>query len=167
MSMAQTRSKLMKLTLAVGDVLVDTRREPLLKLVEDSSSGTHDLLFPPCDQWRYAQAGVPEHDSCGDNLRAQLSAVVSSEECPSPDSLRELEASIRDWGWTPEPLNVFMNVPWNTDGSLQVRRPDCKHNDYIVLEALAECLVVMSACPNDLMDTNGGICGPVEYETVS
>jgi uncharacterized protein YcgI (DUF1989 family) len=57
-----------------------------------------------------------------------------------------------------------MNVPWSADGRLEVRRPDCKENDFVVLEALTECLVVMSACPNDLMNTNGGICGPVEYE---
>lgn len=164
--MAQTRSKLMKLTLAVGDILIDSRREPLLKLVEDSSTGTHDLLFPPCDQWRYSQAGVPEHESCGGNLRAELQSVLSSKDHPPSESLRELEATIRNWGWTPEPLNVFMNVPWSTDGSLQVCQPVCRENDFIVLEALTECLVVMSACPNDLMDTNGGKCGPIEYEVV-
>jgi uncharacterized protein YcgI (DUF1989 family) len=149
----------MKLTISVGDVLVNTRREPLLKLVEDSSSGVHDLLFPPCDQWRYAQAGVPDHDSCGENLRRELTKYASP-------SFQELEDSIRNWGWTPEPLNVFMNVPWSADGTLQVQKPRCKENDFVVFEALTECIVVMSACPNDLMDTNGGVSGPVRYQVV-
>lgn len=166
MAMGQTRSKLMKLTLSPGDVLVNTRREPLLKLVEDSSSGTHDMLFPPCDQWRYAQAGVPEHGSCGDNLRRELTECIASEQHPTTESLQELEATISNWGWTPEPLNVFMNVPWSPDGSLQVQRPDCKAHDFVVLEALTACLIVMSACPNDLMDTNGRTCGPVQYEVI-
>lgn len=165
--MAQTRSKLMKITVTTNDILVDTRREPLLKLVDDSSSGTHDLLFPPCDQWRYAQAGVPNHESCGNNLRRQLQDFVSNTYKPSVASLIELETAIRNWGWTPEPLNVFMNVPWSLDGNLEVRRPVCKPKAFVVLEALTECLVVLSACPNDLMDTNGGSCGPVEYEILS
>lgn len=156
----------MKLTLSVGDVLVNTRREALLKLIEDSSSGTHDLLFPPCDQWRYAQAGVPEHESCSNNLKRQLQDCITSIEHPSAESLQELETIMRKWGFTPEPLNVFMNVPWSPDGSLQVQKPDCRANDFVVLEALTACLVVMSACPNDLMDTNGGTCGPVEYEVL-
>ncbi|TKA27384.1 hypothetical protein B0A50_04996 [Salinomyces thailandicus] len=171
MAMAQTRSKLLKLIPSVNDVLIDTRRQPVLKLVEDSSSGTHDMLFPPCDEWRYKEAGVPDHDSCGANLRMELSAYVtnaSEERSAGIGGLVELESSVRRWGWTPEPFNLFMNVPWAGDkGELKVKRPVCKANDCVVLEAMVECLVVMSACPNDLMDTNGGSPSAAAYEIVA
>jgi len=77
----------------------------------------------------------------------------------------EVEARIRTWGWTPEPLNLFMNVPVK-EGRLSVQAPVCKPGDYVVLRAETECLVVMSACPNDLMDTNGGKLGYAQYEVL-
>ncbi|KAK4541878.1 hypothetical protein LTR36_007242 [Oleoguttula mirabilis] len=150
--------------------MVDTRRKAVLKLVEDSSSGVHDMLFPACDAWRYNEAGAQGHDSCGGNLRRALAEYVAhaSKEQPGTESMLELESSIRRWGWTPEPLNLFMNVPWSgREGELQVKRPECKEMDFVVLEALVECLVVMSACPNDLLDTNGGKPGTAMYEVLT
>jgi uncharacterized protein YcgI (DUF1989 family) len=79
--------------------------------------------------------------------------------------LMELETRVRTWGWTPEPLNLFMNVPVK-EGRLSVQAPVCKPGDYVVLKAETECLVVMSACPNDLMDTNGGKPGNAQYEVL-
>jgi uncharacterized protein YcgI (DUF1989 family) len=169
LSMAQTRSKLLKLRPAIDDTLIDTRREPLLTLIEDSTAGIHDMLFPPCDTWRYAQAGVPDHDSCGSNLRKALEHFMAKPAgLKGLESLTELESSIRRWGWTPEPLNLFMNVTWSSDlaGELCVQKPECRPGDSVVLQAAVDCLVVMSACPNDLMNTNGGLPGHVEYEIV-
>ena len=145
----------------------------MLTLVEDSSIGVHDMLFPPCDEWRYTEAGVGEHDSCGGNLRSELAAftATASETANQRglDTMLELESSIRRWGWTPEPLNLFMNVAWgqDSDGRLSVKRPDCQPGDFVALQACVDCLVVMSACPNDLMDTNGGQPGSVEYQILA
>ena len=156
----------MKLSLAINDILFDTQREPMLVLREDTSSGVHDMLFPPCDQNRYAEIGMAEHASCGANLRTALAAFNTAQ--PGNDALTELEGSIVRWGWTPEPLNLFMNVPWSGEkGELQVRKPACKAGDYVVFEALVPCLVVLSACPNDVMDTNGGYPGAAAYELLS
>lgn len=170
--MAQTRSKLLKLRPAVNDTLIDTRRKPVLTLVEDSSTGIHDMLFPPCDKWRYEEAGVGNHDSCGGNLRIELATFTASESDTASqggfETMLELESSIRRWGWTPEPLNLFMNVAWahGGDGELCVKRPACQAGDFVVLQACVDCLVVMSACPNDLMDTNAGAPDRVEYQVV-
>lgn len=178
LSMAQTRSKLMRLRPLINDVLVDTRRQPVLKLCEDSSAGVHDMLFPPCDEHRYTEAGFPDHDSCGGNLRRELADYISTKTTtsnssnePLPEglnSLQELESTIRNWGWTPEPFNLFMNVPWSgTQGELQVKAPACRANDFVVLEACVECVVVLSACPNDLLDTNGGEPMEVVFEVLT
>lgn len=170
MSMAQTRSKLMRLRPAIHDVLFDTRRQPVLKIVADSTAGVHDMIFPPCDEWRYREAGISEHASCGGNLRVELSKVISEANPETEDTkaLMELESSIRRWEWTPEPFNIFMNVQWSRDdGRLHVSSPLCEANDFVVFEALVDCLVVMSACPNDLLDTNGGNPGIAAYEIIS
>ena len=172
--MAQSRSKLQRVIPRVNDTFVDTRRQPVMTLIEDSSPGVHDMLFPPCDYWRYQEAGVHQHESCAANLRTELAAFTltlqqdGEEVCP----LVELERSIRTWGWTPEPLNLFMNVPVSAaiegeTGSLRVTRPCSKAGDYVILRAEIDCLIVMSACPNDLSDTNGGDPGDAAYEILS
>jgi uncharacterized protein YcgI (DUF1989 family) len=78
MSMAQSRSKLQKVIPVVNDAFVDTHRQPVLTLVEDTSPGIHDMVFPPCDDWRYIEAGAHGHDSCAANLRRELAAYTST-----------------------------------------------------------------------------------------
>jgi uncharacterized protein YcgI (DUF1989 family) len=175
MSMAQSRQKLSKLRPGIDDTFIDTQRRPVLTLVEDSSKGVHDMLYPPCDAWRYAEAGVSEHDSCAGTLRKELErfveGIATGETADGKSNpLIELEKSIRTWGWAPEPLNLFMNVKaeaaaiGKNAGALSVNRPDGNLGDYVVLRAEVDCLVVLSACPNDLLDTNGGKPGPAAYQ---
>lgn len=76
--------------------------------------------------------------------------------------------------WTPDPLNVFMNVPVITaldrqagGGRIRCDPPVSRAGDYIVLRAEMDCVAVMSACPNDVItDVNGGNCTGVEYEVL-
>lgn len=171
MSMAQSRSKLQRVTTAIGDTFVDTQRKPVLTLVDDTSPGVHDMIFPPCDDWRYTEAGAHGHDSCAANLRRELAAATFAlkQDGNKESSLAEMESKIRTWGWTPEPLNLFMNVPVSATngpekGRLDVAKPCCKAGDYVELRADVDCLVVMSACPNDLMDTNAGNPSDAAYE---
>ncbi|KAF2652992.1 hypothetical protein K491DRAFT_695146 [Lophiostoma macrostomum CBS 122681] len=170
LSMAQTRQKLGRLRPISNDIFVDTHRKPLLTLIEDTSSRVHDMVYPACDDWRYAEAGEEGHDSCAGNLRRELAATVeSAAEIKHLDTLREVEKMIRLWKWTPEPLNLFMNVAVGSVhdgglGSLEVGRPNCKEGDYVVLRTEVDCLFVMSSCPNDLLDTNGGEPRDSAYE---
>lgn len=178
--MAQTRSKLQRLIPIVNDTFVDTHRRPILTLVKDTSSGVHDMLFPPCDDWRYQELGIKDHASCGGNLRQELRCYIDELErergyqndSEGPVELTELYEKINQWKWTPEPLNLFMNVPVGSmgngeKGALEVGRPDCEGGSYVVLSAETDCLVVMSACPNDVMDTNGGKPGDAAYEVLA
>ena len=170
MSMSQTRSKLMKIMPSVGDLLVDIDREPVLGILQDTSTGRHDTLFPACDAQRYAQLGLPNHGSCGQNLGIELTRYLeqTDEGCTGYAALSELESCSRRWAWTPEPFNLFMNVPWQGErGKLQVKPPDCKEADFVILYAMKECLVVMSACPNDVLDTNGGQPTSATFEVLS
>lgn len=76
--------------------------------------------------------------------------------------------------WTPDPLNIFMNVPIVTGlrreeggGRIESVPPESRPGEYVVLRAECDVLAVMSACPNDVIPgVNGGKCVDVEYEVL-
>ena len=145
MSMEHTRATLTKLRPAVGDDLWSNRRRPILTLVEDTSPGVHDTLLAACDSHRYGLLGCTEyHDNCTDNLWAAMYALGLT----PPE--------------TPSPLNLFMNIPWQTDGSLSFEAPESRPGDYVVLEAKLDLVVAFSACPQDILPINGTACTPTE-----
>ena len=56
--------------------------------------------------------------------------------------------------WTPDPLNLFMNVPvWvlaaGKGGELKLEAATCPKGGSVLLRAQQECVVVMRACPMD------------------
>ena len=174
LSITHTRSSLLKLTIGPNDHLRDNSRQPLLTLVEDTSGGVHDLLFAACDRHRYAQLGVQgHHDSCADNLKAQLQlASTQTTSLSLIDTLTSASALVGE-GWTPDPLNVFMNVPAKAldvakgeMGTLGLEAPVCPEGGYVVLRAEQECVVLMSACPMDLNAVNGGRNDGAEFEVL-
>ncbi|RKU43661.1 hypothetical protein DL546_006259 [Coniochaeta pulveracea] len=69
LSMVHTRTVNRKLVLNKGDKLYNARREPVLTLTEDTTPGTHDMIFAACDAERYRQMGYEgHHENCSDNL---------------------------------------------------------------------------------------------------
>ena len=145
MAMDATRAWNLRMSPAVGDSLVTNRRRPILTLVEDSSPGRHDTQMAACDRWRYALLGVEGyHDNCADNLSSALAAL----------GLKETH--------TPAPLNLFMNIPWAGDGALAFEAPLSRPGDRVVLRAEMDCVVAMSACPQDILPINGRACAPTE-----
>ena len=173
LSMSRTRSVLMKLvpSATTHDTLYSNKSVPLLTLLEDTTPyGIHDTLFGCCDRFRYHNlAGlgydVPadyEHASCAENLHVQLQVsglgdYVSDE-------------------WTPDPLNVFMNVPVSElgdqgsgndakGGVMRSEPPGCEKGGRLVLRAETEVWCYMSACPNDVIKgVNVGVCREAEFE---
>ena len=152
MSMEHTRASLSCIFPRVGDTLVTNRRRSILTVAADTSPGVHDTLIAACDRYRYEQLGCKEyHDNCTDNLRAALAALGLA----SPE--------------TPSPFNLFMNIPVAVDGSVSFEAPACKAGDYIALRAEMDCIVALSACPQDLLPINGTDRKPTgfSYEIVS
>jgi uncharacterized protein len=138
LSMSVTRAMLAKLVPEVGDALYGSDRAPLLTLTDDTSPGVHDTLLAACDPERYRLLGAQgPHASCADNFAR---------------ALRELGVASRP---VPDPLNLFMNIPWSDDGRLQYRGPVGKPGDYVRLRAEADVIVVVSACPQDMNPVNG------------
>lgn len=148
--MCHCRASLLKITPAVGDVMVSQKRHPMVKLLEDTSPGVHDTLIAACDRWRYSELDVTGyHESCTDNFWDAVSTV---------SELKDLRSQLG--GKVPDPFNLFMNIPITADGEgakrgVSFEVPVTKKGDYVVLEAKRDVVVVMSACPQDVLMING------------
>ena len=150
LSMPHCRSSLEKLHFTRGDTLVSSRRAPMLQIVEDTSTGIHDSLLSACDEARYRLLGVTgPHASCADNFR---------------DACARSGLSVPAM---PAPWNVFMNVTVN-DGRLRIEPPLSRPGDYVRLRACVDLVVVLSACPMDVVPTNGADRTPrsIEYRII-
>ncbi|MFG1688914.1 DUF1989 domain-containing protein [Nonomuraea sp. NPDC049269] len=137
LSASHTRAATNRLFPVAGEKFVTTRRRPILTLVEDTSPGCHDMLIAACDQERYRALGVPGHASCTDNLRTSLAALGLSVPV------------------IPQPVNVFMRIPVAGDGRLSWLSSISRPGDAITFEAAMDCVLVVSACPQDLVGING------------
>ncbi len=145
MSMEHSRAAFRHVTPRVGDALVTNRRRPILSVVADTTAGVHDTLIAACDRYRYEQlAAKTYHDNCTDNLAAALKAL----DLTPPE--------------TPCPLNLFQNTPVAADGEIDYRASVTKPNQSIRLRAEMDLVIVFSACPQDMLPTNGVDRKPTE-----
>lgn len=146
MSMEHTRARLYKLSPQVGDALYTTKRRAILTLEADSSPGVHDTLIAACDRYRYELLGARNHANCTDNLRTSLAKLhLTAPEVPCP-------------------LNLFMNIPIGQAGELAFLPALSQPGDAVTLRAEMDCIVVFSACPQDLVPINGVNCTPRDVE---
>jgi uncharacterized protein len=138
MSMEHLRAALQRIMPRPGDPLVTNHRRPILSLVEDSSPGIHDTLIAACDIHRYRGLGCTGyHDNCTDNLSEAMAPMgLTPPECPAP-------------------LNLWMNIPVRNGLDISFEPPVSKPGDHVVLRAEMDCILVMSACPQDMVPING------------
>lgn len=151
--MPHSRAATLHMRPKVNDTLVSNLREPMLVLVEDTSPGIHDTLIAACDPQRYKGLGVSDwehHGSCAENL------VLALKELNERAGLKGAKAIGADVtiNIVPAPLNLFMNIPWDDDGDLGFKAPKGKEGDYVRLKAERDMVVVMSACPQDVLEIN-------------
>jgi uncharacterized protein YcgI (DUF1989 family) len=145
LSMEHLRQVLSRIIPRTGDPLATNHRRPILMLIEDTSPGIHDTLMAACDIWRYRNLGCTDyHDNCRDNLFAAMAELgLVPPECPSP-------------------LNLWMNIPVVDGVSVEWLAPVSRAGDYVVLRAELDCVVAMSACPQDMVPINGLAMTPTE-----
>jgi uncharacterized protein len=138
LSTEHTRSCATRLAPTVGEAFFSNRRRPMLRLLQDRSPGTHDLLLSACDQARYTLLGhAAPHRNCADNLVEALG-----------------ELGLAPPG-VPSPVNLFENVRIGPGSTLTIEPPLARQGDHVVLEALMALVLVVSACPMDIVPTNG------------
>ena len=154
MSMPHSRAHMLHLRPKVNDTLVSNLREPMLTLMEDTSGGVHDTLMAACDPQRYKGLNVKkweEHGSCAENL------VLALKELNERAGLKGSKAVGADVtiNSVPAPLNLFMNIPWDDKGDISFDAPKSKAEGFVRLKAERDVVIVMSACPQDVLDING------------
>ncbi len=146
-SASHTRAGIAKLFPQPGDPVLTNRRRPILTVLADTSPGWHDMLYAACDPARYASLGVTApHRSCAQNLAEVLDG-------------RGLTL-----GTVPQPLNVFMDVRAEPDGTLVSRPASSGPGDYLAFQANQDCLVVLSSCPMDVRQISTGGITPLELQ---
>jgi uncharacterized protein YcgI (DUF1989 family) len=155
MSMPHSRNPWFRLAPRPGDMFTTNLRRPILRLLEDSSPGVHDTLIPSCDSERYRQLGAsPDHGSCTDNFHSALRAI-------GIDPPRAV----------PTAVNLWMNVTFQSNGTISIAAPVSKPGDHVFLEAEMDSIVALSACPHDLppVQLNGVDCAPhdVAYAVIA
>jgi uncharacterized protein YcgI (DUF1989 family) len=134
------------LKLTTGNRLWSNRSNPMLEIVADDV-GTHDFLLTPCSEatFEHFYPDKPVHRGCHGNLAAALKPFGIG-----PDQIGTA-------------FNVFMNVPFDGDtGRLQVNPPRSEAGEKIVLRALMDCIVGITAC--SAYASNGGTFKPIDYE---
>lgn len=126
------------LKLSRGSVLYSTKCRPLLRITEDTV-GEHDLLFSSCSSYDYrVRFGLTTpHASC----LGILSEVLA------PYGIQE--------PMIPDPFNVFQHSFIGPDWRLETREPLSKPGDFVEFQAEADCLVALTACPQDQNPCNG------------
>jgi uncharacterized protein YcgI (DUF1989 family) len=137
LSMEHARAHCNSIIPKPGDALFSNRRRAIGTLLSDTSPGIHDTLMAACDLHRYTNLGVVGyHDSCADNMRLALQAI----------GLRSREV--------PQPFNLWMNIPVKPDHSVEWLPPVSKAGDSVEIRAEMDVVVVMSACPQDIVPIN-------------
>jgi uncharacterized protein YcgI (DUF1989 family) len=146
-SASHTRPSIGRLFPRPGQTILTNLRRPILELLADTSPGYHDTLYAACDPARYRLLGVEgPHRSCAENLRESMAAL----------------------GFTdvpvPQPLNIFMDVRVEPSGELSTRPASSRAGDSLLFRVLADCHVVVSSCPMDIIEISSGGITPLAID---
>ena len=133
--------------LTKGNFLWSNRGNKLLEIKEDTC-GRHDTLLAPCnDKTFQIMYGIEsDHPSCFNNLRLNLKEYnITSDDIPTA-------------------FNIFMYVQFDQKGKLSVCKPQSKSGDFIILEALCDLIIGLTAC--SAPDSNNGSFKEIGYEII-
>ena len=131
------------LHLGVGSILYTNLYHGMFEIIYDDVE-VHDLLFPSCSRAMYDffYRNGADHPNCLDNINAALGTHRT----------------------IIHPVNLFMNAQTAPDGSVTIKRPVSKAGDKIVLRAMMDCVLGISACSVSECETNSGICTAIAVQ---
>lgn len=123
------------------DYLYTNLYNPMFRVVEDEV-GHHDMLFPCCrpEMYDFFFQNGKGHPNCFDNINR---------------SLGENRSII-------QPINLFMYTTIGRDGKITIHPPLSKAGDKIVLQALTDVRIAVSACSVSEGSCNGYECKPIK-----
>lgn len=129
------------LKLKIGDTIYTNLYRPMMKVLSDDV-GEHDLLHPCCrpEMYDFFYHNGKGHPNCFDNIN---------------NALNEQRPIIT-------PVNLFMHTKINTNGSIAVEAPISKAGDKVVIKALLNITLGVTACSVSESKCNSGKCSPVK-----
>jgi uncharacterized protein YcgI (DUF1989 family) len=133
--------------LTIGDTLMSTICRPMMTIVEETPEpkGVHDVHNRMCNRFLYETFGMGPLDGCHEIISKAI----------APYGLLPEDV--------PDTMDLFMNYKHDCSrGRWVIGEPVTKPGDYIEFEALMDCLVGLSNCPDELSATNGYRCTPVK-----
>jgi uncharacterized protein len=148
LSSGRTLDYLSKLFLTEGDVLYSSKSKAMARIIEDKV-GRHDFLLTPCSQdtFRIIYGDQhPQHGCEGNLLQAFAELGIQLDALPTT-------------------FNIFMNVKVDAAGKLTVAPPISRSGDYMIIEAMDDLLVGLTAC--SALQSNNGSFKPIGYEVLS
>lgn len=127
--------------LNIGDIIYSNQYTPMFKIERDDV-GAHDLLFPSCSKKMYDffYHNGSNHSNCLDNINKSLGTNRT----------------------IIQPINFFMNTVIYPNGKILIKKPLSKAGDKIVLLALVDCSLGISACSVVECDTNNRKCTQIQ-----
>jgi uncharacterized protein len=130
-----------------GDVLYSNLANPMFTMVEDTI-GNHDTICGCCSaEINYLRYKVKDTPSCRANFLRELAKYGLDSRSLIPN------------------INLFMNIPIDANGELQIRAPLSRPGDHVDLAAEMDCLAVISNCPQILNPANNFNPTPVRMVT--
>lgn len=122
-----------------------SNRSRLMLTIEEDTAPHHDFLLTPCsfDTFDHFYPDKPRHRGCQGNLSAALEPFGVD-----PDQI-------------PTAFNIFMNVPVDGKGKIEVLPPQTKPGDFIRFHAEMDLLIGLTAC--SAYASNGGDFKPIDY----
>ena len=131
------------LSLTVGATLYSHRSTALVTIDHDDC-GRHDYSLAPCSLRMFQiLRNLDAHPSCHGNLVAALAQYgIMADDVQGT-------------------FNAFMNVSVAANGKIEIRPPSSKAGDRLVLRALVDLIVGVTACSSEY--TNNGVCKPIAF----
>ena len=130
-----------------GDVLYSNLANPMFTMVEDTI-GNHDTMCGCCSaEINYLRYKVKDTPSCRANFLRELAKYGLDSRSLVPN------------------INLFMNIPIDANGELQIKAPLSRPGDHVDLAAEMDCLAMISNCPQILNPANNFNPTPVRMVT--
>lgn len=125
--------------LTKGHILYSNRAHPMLSIIEDKV-GLHYSGGGFCsEEINFLRFKVRNTRNCADNLALAFKSHGIQREDFNFDCC----------------FNIFMNLTFQSDGSMKLQEPLSKPGDYIDLKAEMDCIIAISNCPQDQNPCNG------------